>query len=373
MRILLFLLLAISLNAKSFIISNIPIPKNTIINLDYQDYNDQEIENLYENGYVLTLLSLKNLNEGMNELLYVHKQVLNIDKSVHKKVYQIAFFMPKKAIGKYATSTINSAIVTMLSKNLNFEISVFDATDFEPSYTEIEKKNYDIVIAPITNDIAFKLCQKNVANKYYIPTLHKKTLACKNKNLIFGAIDYEAQVKSFESLINEPITLVSNKSLVTTQIDTYVEQTYEIRQHLYVTNAGNLKDELTQKKDKLHEKVIFLNLPLVEATLFLSQLPLYEIEPKAIYSTQILYNPNILRLTQYNDRKNLILANSIKNLDQRDVGNANLLRNDLRYDWVDFTTMYGLAQILEKNIDSNQIKYEIKHIKPLRRNFVTKE
>jgi hypothetical protein len=373
MRILLILLLAISLNAKSFLISNIPLPRVEVINLNFKEYSEKEIEKLYEQGYVLTLLSLNNLNESMTQLTQIHKQILNIHEAIDRQLYKIAFFMPKKAIGKYATSTVNSAITTMLTHNLDFELNVYDAQEFDTSLENIEALTHDIVIAPVTIEYAQKLCDKTLANRFYIPTVHSKNLHCDNQNIVFGAIDYQAQVDSFQSEITEPLTLVSNTSSVTSLIDGYVVDSYDIREHIVVTDAGNLKRLLTQNKDVLHEQTVFLNLPLIEATLFLSQLPLYEIEPKAIYATQILYNPNILKLTQYNDRKNILIANSIKKLDAKDIGNANLLRNDLRYDWVDFTTTYGFSKILEGSLGNNQIEYEIEHVKALRRNFVKKE
>jgi hypothetical protein len=373
MRILLILLLAISLNAKSFLISNIPLPRVEVLNLNFKDFSDKEIEKLYEEGYILTLLSLNNLNEPMIELTQVHKQILNIHESIDKQLYKIAFFMPKKAIGKYATSTVNSAITTMLTHNFDFELTVYDAQEFDTSLQNIEALTHDIVIAPVTIEYAQRLCQNNLANRFYIPTVHAKNLTCDNKNVVFGAIDYQAQVNSFADEITEALTLVSNTSSVTSLIDGYVVDSYDIREHIVVTDAGNLKQLLTKNKEVLHEQTVFLNLPLIEATLFLSQLPLYEIEPKAIYATQILYNPNILKLTQYNDRKNILIANSIKKLDAKDIGNANLLRNDLRYDWVDFTTAYGFSKILDGTLENNQIEYEIEHVKALRRNFVTKE
>ena len=165
----------------------------------------------------------------------------------------------------------------------------------------------------------------------------------------------------------------SSDSAVIAQIDGFVKESYDIKRHIKIDNAGNLKNLLKRYEDQLHEQKVFINLPLVSATMFLSQMTLYDIEPKQIYTTQILYNPNILRLTQYKDRENLLIANSIKKLDSRDVGNANLLKNDLRYDWIDFTTTYGLSKILEGSIEDNQIEYEIVHIKAAKRNFVTKE
>jgi len=303
----------------------------------------------------------------------IHKQALNIQETMHKQLYNIAFLMPKKAIGRYATNTVNSAITVMLKDNIDFKITVFDAQEFKESLQQIESHNYNIVIAPLTLEYADLLCQNRLLNRYYIPTLHSNSLQCNNKNIIFGAIDYEAQVQSFIGDINEPITLISNDSQVTSLIDEFVKQNYQVREHIIITEAGDLRASLRKTKKNLHEKVLFLNLPLVSATLFLSQLPLYEIEPKAIFATQILYNPNILKLTQYNDRKNLTIANSIQKFEDRDIGYASLLKNDLRYDWIDFTTAYGLSKILNNESIGNQIQYNIEHIKPLRRSFVLKD
>jgi len=372
-KIVLILLLAIHLQAKSFLISNIPIPPNYIIKVDTKTYSKAELDELYNLGYIFTLLAQDNLYDELSFKLSIHKQALNIQETIHKQLYHIAFLMPKKAIGRYATNTVNSAIIAMLKDNIDFKITVFDAKEFKESLQQIENHNYHIVVAPLTLEYAHLLCQKRLFNRYYIPTLHINSVQCSNENIIFGGIDYEAQVQSFIDDIDEPITLISNNSQVTSVIDEFVKQNYQVREHIIIKDAKNLKASLTKTKKILHEKVLFLNLPLVSATLFLSQLPLYEIEPKAIYATQILYNPNILKLTQYNDRKNLTIANSIQTVDDRDIGYASLLKNDLRYDWIDFTTAYGLFKILNNEPIGNQIQYSIEHIKPLRRSFVLRD
>ncbi|MGM0623784.1 MAG: hypothetical protein ACQESH_07150 [Campylobacterota bacterium] len=374
MKIILILLLCISLNAKSFMLSNIALPHVSILNLNTQEFDKSDYAKLYKEGFILTLLAQKEHDALMSELLYAHKQILNVQEIKESKLYQIAFFMPKKEIGRYATSTVNSAITTMLTNNMEFEITVFDAATEPTALQNIQNRRYDIVIAPVTNDIAQTLCDTKLQNKFYIPTLHSQNLECDNAKIIFGGIDYKKQVQSFEKEVaQDKITLISSDSAVIAQIDGFVKESYEVKRHIKIDNASNLKNLLKRYENQLHEQKVFINLPLVSATMFLSQMTLYDIEPKQIYTTQILYNPNILRLTQHKDRENLLIANSIKKLDSRDVGNANLLKNDLRYDWIDFTTTYGLSKILEGSIDDNQIEYDIHHIKAAKRNFVTKE
>ncbi len=373
MRILLLLTLAAGLFAKSFLISNIPLPSVSLVNLELEPLEQSQIDELYEQGYILTVLAQNNLNKELLREIAIYKKTLNIKEAIQLDLYEVAFFMPQKAIGRYATTTVNSAISTLLINNKDFSLKVYDTNEFEKNLAAIENGSYDVVIAPLTSELAQRLCDRGVDSRFFIPTVHQKSVVCDDKDIYFGAIDYEQQIKSFLHDANSSVTLVSNSSKITKRLDKLVKEHFPVKEHLVLTQTRNLKRQLQRMKEQLHEQEVFINLPLVKATLFLSQLRLYEIEPAKIYTTQILYNPLILKLTQYEDRKNMVIANSIEKFSDTFYNNTKLLKSDVRYDWIDFATAYGLNMIIKDMLTQNQITYDVTHTKALRRNFRIKD
>jgi hypothetical protein len=85
-------------------------------------------------------------------------------------------------------------------------------------------------------------------------------------------------------------------------------------------------------------------------------------------------------MTQYNDRKNMIIANSITK-DNSAITDANLLLgNDVTYDWINYATTVGVDYFFSRitgeareyplTITNNQIIYPINLVQPSFSNFV---
>ena len=112
----------------------------------------------------------------------------------------------------------------------------------------------------------------------------------------------------------------------------------------------------------------------------MSQLTLYDVNATNILSTQINYDPLILSMTQYEDRKNMIIANSITQNNNILIETNSLLGNDIVYDWINYTTTVGvdyffsLATKKDREYDivleNNQMIYQIELLNPARYRFV---
>ena len=85
-------------------------------------------------------------------------------------------------------------------------------------------------------------------------------------------------------------------------------------------------------------------------------------------------------MTQYGDRKNMIVANSISiNKDMITEANA-LLSNDIVYDWINYSTTVGIDLFFNAitntpreyplSLVNNQISYPINLVKPSYARFV---
>ncbi|NLO16782.1 MAG: hypothetical protein GX118_01110, partial [Arcobacter butzleri] len=85
----------------------------------------------------------------------------------------------------------------------------------------------------------------------------------------------------------------------------------------------------------------------------------YEIYPDSILATQLSYNPMILTLSQYQDRKKMFIASSIGDSTSNLVAIGSVLGADIRYNWVNFSTLIGLNKIIFNNQDSEISGYKI--------------
>ena len=122
--------------------------------------------------------------------------------------------------------------------------------------------------------------------------------------------------------------------------------------------AFNLKDntnftkEMKKLQPILNDSRIFLNTPLINSSIILSQITYYDIQTQGIYSTQINYNPTLLSITQAKDRDNMYIANSIGKLEDSFVEEAKLLNADLEYDWINYATALGIEYFYLKYLHS---------------------
>jgi SRSO17 transposase len=84
-----------------------------------------------------------------------------------------------------------------------------------------------------------------------------------------------------------------------------------------------------------------------------------------ILTTQSNYSPITFVLTQQKDRKKLIIVSSIDTTNERLNSITKLLGSDIRYDWVNYSTILGLELFNTKktllfdniNIQNNQVEY----------------
>ena len=114
--------------------------------------------------------------------------------------------------------------------------------------------------------------------------------------------------------------------------------------------------------------------------MIMSQLTLYDTNATNVLSTQINYDPLILSMTQHEDRKNMIIANSITQNNNVLIETNSLLSNDIVYDWINYTTtvgvdyFYNLATREDREyniaVEDNQMIYQIELLNPARYRFI---
>jgi SRSO17 transposase len=107
---------------------------------------------------------------------------------------------------------------------------------------------------------------------------------------------------------------------------------------------------------------------------------MYDTNARNVLSTQINYDPLILSLTQFEDRHNMVIANSITQNNSIFIETNALLGNDIVYDWINYTTTVGVdyffnlitkqARHYKIEVEDNQMQYPIELLQPSKTRFI---
>jgi len=128
MKKLIILLLPIAIFAQSFLISNIPIPKTYIQDLDPYECNEECMQDYLDNDMIFSFLSHANKkleNEEQNEIRVMNISILNLGATILSSKVKIAMLLPYKKIGKYASSTTNATFAYLITKSHPFELKSY--------------------------------------------------------------------------------------------------------------------------------------------------------------------------------------------------------------------------------------------------------
>ncbi|MEA3370398.1 MAG: hypothetical protein U9Q40_03590 [Campylobacterota bacterium] len=430
MKKLILLLFPLAIFAQSFLISSIPIPKTYIQDLDPYECDESCMQDYLDNEMIFSFLShadKKLDNEEHNDIRVMNISVLNLGATVLSSKVKIAMLLPYKKIGKYASSTTNAAFAYLITKSHPFELKSYkieneEEEEIQRALEQIEADGFNHVIAPLTLQGAQSVISIDSSLHIYFPTINKKDIESDSAYLTFGAIDYEAQSKLLIKEAISPLVIFSDKSQTGKKLARYEEDafrytTVEVEipddnttqeastildifrdkpekevEYKKVLNEGNevIKYSISRRTTNLeyhlkeNEEIkngsFFINTPIVKSGMIMSQLTLYDANATNILSTQINYDPLLLSMTQYNDRKDMIVANSITKNNNVLIETNSLLGNNIVYDWINYTTTVGIDHFFNKItnedreyeivVEDSQMLYDIELLKPSRSKFV---
>jgi hypothetical protein len=385
-----FLLFFSFVFAKSDKISHIPPVKNVIVNLGTDSCGLECMQKLLEDGKIFSFLGYYNASLDELELMHsefeYYKKIFRIFEA-QKMSIRVALLIPQKSIRRYAVTTVNSVLAYLMSKPNNFELKVFNSINEDENslleeISKIKDDGFTYVIAPLT-DIGAKIVTKNSQGLViYIPTVHKSKVDYELPNVIFGGIDYEKQIEELLRYTNEKVAYFGDGSSLSNSLNTILlDKTDNIVYGKNISSSRVSFKRIMKKNKKLQESSIFMNTPLVKTSLIASQLRYYELEPYALLSTQINYNPMLLTLTQYEDRKNFYIANSIGKSTVSMKEFNSLFGHDIVYDWVNYATSIGIdyfytrffipvsSSAFKEIVKDRQVQYDVSIIQPKRYSF----
>ncbi|TLD84053.1 hypothetical protein LS70_004410 [Helicobacter sp. MIT 11-5569] len=380
-------------------LSPLPSPNMEVLNLESKKCSTSCLRNFLEQGQVFSFIA--NVNKDNQNAMIVTElntllSTLEISEipyflGAQKPFFSVALMFPRKSIGRYSSTTTNVILSYLLNQKGKFNFEIFDSKtesleDMQAILQTIYAKGYRQVIAVVTQEGANALNMINPNMSVFIPTVHKTQLNTEinTPNVIFGGISYAEQIQSLSALNpNVKATSFYDDSTIGRQMQAY---TQEENANLIYSRSFNLKKnpdfqkEMKNLRSTLRSTRIFLNTPVTNSSIILSQITYNDIRPNAIYSTQINYNPSLLSITQERDRSNMFIANSIMPLDSLFVENAKLLNADLEYSWINYTTAFGVEYFYTKSVPSakrffkekirnQQVQYNIEILKPTSTRF----
>ena len=394
--------------AQSFLISSIPLPKTYIQNLDPYPCSENCMQEYIDNDMIFSFLAhatTKLENEDHNELRNMSISILNLGSSIINKKLKIAILLPYKKIGKYASSTTNASFAYLITKNQTFELKSYkieseSVENIAVALDSIQNDGFTHVIAPLTSTGADAVIQIDPEISIFFPTINKQDILSTSKNLYFGGIDYKAQSDLLIQEAVSPLVIFYDKSAIGKKLALYEDNkfkyetvedinTKELRQ-VKIKDRKTIKYSISRARTNLEKHLkenkkiqlasFFINTPIVKTSMIMSQLTLYDANATNVLSTQINYDPLILSMTQYNDRKDMIIANSITEHNNVLIETNSLLSNDIEYDWINYTTTVGMDYFFhlltntdrEYNVElvDNQMIYPIELLKPSVSKFI---
>lgn len=342
--------------AKSYLVSSIPLPKTYILNLDPYPCDDVCLEKYLKEGFIFSFLAhadSKLEDESLEKLKKQYYSLFNVPQISSGEKVRIAMLLPYKKIARYATSTTNASFAYLISKNYPFELKTYKVEDesqkeLSNAIKKIEEDGFRYIIAPLTKEGEEVVSKLNPQINIFFPTINKKESQSNSPFLYYGGIDYRAQSDLLLSHAASKLVLFYDDSEVAKQLSSYQEASFrELYQSSAVTKISipqkttNLESQL-KGNSRISGGSFFINTPIVKSGMVISQITLHDTQAANILSTQTNYNPLLLSMTQYQDRKKMIIANSITQINDNLNEINSFLSNDIAYDWINYTTTIGV-------------------------------
>jgi len=310
--------------------------------------------------------------------------VENVEIKVADDVYRIALVFPSKIVGKYAKDVINTTMAYMLHNKIKFQFEVFDSIrqnefDISKTFDQITKRKFDNVIVLYTQDALDALVKvKNIEEfSLYLPLVNINDSNYNLDNIVYGGIDYEQQINKLLLLSNKRNSIFYSNTKLGVKLKNYVTQSNQlVKVSTKIDNNRNVFKKIVTNR-ALKNSSLFLNTSIIKSSIILSQLRAHGTVPYKILSTQLNYTPLVVSLTQYPDRKNFVIANSISKTDYKLQESLYLLDADIEYNWVNYSALIGMDFLFNKNksiffpskIQNNQVTYNVDLFRNTRHGF----
>lgn len=311
-------------------------------------------------------------NENQNVLdkeQHIEENFEVVDDGINK----IAVLYPSKVVGKYAKLTLRTISAYLIYNNQNFNLETFDSYDENPDSIAkqvllLKEKGFSKVIALFTQNgfDTMNAIGQTEDLEVYFPLINKEEVFTSKDNFIFGGISYPSQLELLKSVSNSKTSMFYVKSYVGNKLRDYYINNFETSSIIKEVKRKRNNYKKLINDERLTGRMIMLNTPIVKSAIIMSQLTAFEIEPSIILSTQLNYKPDLISLTQYKDRENFFVVNSISEVETFLEEYISLMGANVSYNWVDYSSLVGVNYLIKHNnspiiktqIVDNQAQYE---------------
>lgn len=341
-------------------LSSIPPAKITYINLEPEFCDNACLNELIKADLLASFMARfepAKIDDNTLLELYISlggEAILKVNKSG-----KIAVIIPQKIIKSYANVVSNAVLSYVLKQDADIEIKFINSNDESPqsltnAMQTARAQGFNYFIAALTSNGANIINSLVLSNELiYIPSVHSSFIINPKPNLIFGGIDYKDQISALLAYSNEKIVAFDDGSSLGQKLNEYVRmQSSDYHEASIVGKDINLNDTLN-KKSKFDNASIFLNIPIVKASLVATQMRGFEIKPYTLLSTQINFLPNIFNAIAQRDRQNLFIANSLNPVNDLFLGLGDLFDVDFRYSQIGYSSAFGAEYIYTNFIDKS--------------------
>ncbi|STQ86345.1 hypothetical protein LS73_000825 [Helicobacter muridarum] len=370
------------------LISPIPIPTQEVVRLDSKKCTKNCLNSMFDNKMYFSFMSKyidykddllsKRFNSAVKALL--DSEMLPIITS--DEIIRIALLIPQKSIGRYSASSAVSILSYLITKGVDFEFDVFDsqnedASNLSRAYSEIQEQEFNYIIAILTGKGLENLINStDITTPIFVPTLNKYQIpsSLDVSNIFFGGIDYKKQIQMVLDFANDKkakIISYNDDGVIGRMLGGIVSakaSSILAEESVDSKQATKFGTSISKVRKDLKQSVVILNTSVTKSGLIIPQIGNTSQVPIAFLSTQINYNPYLLRLVPKEDSKNIFVVSSIGLLGDKLLAFSDLLSSDLQYDWVNYATALGVDVMLSKNtkgwnrffsekIQNNQVLY----------------
>ena len=359
-------------------LSSIPPAKITYINLEPDFCDTSCLDELIKADLLASFMArFEPAKVDNNALLELYISLGGDIVIQPNKSNKIAVIIPQKIIKSY-TNVVSDAILSyILKQDMDVEIKFINSNDessqsLQNALQTARNHGFSYFIAALTSNGANVINSLISSNELiYIPSVHSSLVTSPKPNLIFGGIDYKAQILALLSYANEKVVAFDDGSALAQKLNEYVRmQSVDYHEASIVGKDINLNDILN-KKSKFDNASVFLNLPVVKASLVATQMRGFEIKPFALLSTQINFLPNIFGAITQRDRQNLFIANSLNPKDDSLLELGDLFGVDFRYSQIGYSSALGVEyiytnfinkeanRIFNESVENSQVLYDV--------------
>jgi hypothetical protein len=296
----------------------------------------------------------------------IHKssdtQALSQPITQSEKPLTLALLSAPKLIGKYTPSLYNVSMATLLARHIDhcrlirYDMEDESSVSLNKALERMTHDGVDAILAPLTAEGAKQLLTLSTPLPVFIPTVHKRELPSAPENFVFGGIDYVAQIEALYPHMSGSIAIFYDASPVGNQLKTATESVFlshkgdqkKVLSFPVDFKGENIVTHLSKKPSSLNKSSIILHIPVVKSAILAAHLTFVGIKERNILSTQINLDPTLHTLTHYNDRKNMIVANSLIEFPPSIYETNALMSNDIAADWILYAASVGIDYLISR-------------------------